>query len=166
MIPLEQKTLLTKKKKTKEELAFRSCWLRFGIAIYCMSKSNSRRGLQKCCPRGLWFLCGQWERAEFPTTYSLLETRFTSPVGLTSVCPSNNNVLLFFFLTFISTGILGGICHGKGLPVLTFILQGKFQQGGVLESSLWLIKHDDFSGIWGRQGDKLTLHPLYFCGTR
>lgn len=144
MIPLEQRTLLTKKKKkTKEELAFRSCWFRFGIPIYCMSKSNSRRGLQKCRPRGLWFLCGQWERAEFPTTYSLLETRFTFPVGHTSVCPSNNNIL-FFFLAFIRKGILGGFVMAKAFLCWLLFCRVHFSRGGrgikpVIDKAWWFL---------------------------
>lgn len=150
MIPLEQKTLLTKKKDKRA----------VGIPIMLVQVWNTnivhvkeqRQGLQKCRPGGeLWFLRGHWKRAEFPTTYSLLETRFTSPVGhTTSVCPSNNNVLLFpSGLIHKDRNICEGFVMAKAFlyreDLLTFILQGELQSRGsqgikpVIDEAWWFL---------------------------
>lgn len=131
MITLEQKTLL-KKEEDKRVV---------GIPIKLVQVWNTnivhvkeqRGGLQKCRPRGDCGFCvvtGR-ERTFLPPTASW-KPHSPPPVGhTTSVCPSNNNVLLFFFWpSHIGEGFVMAKAFLYGEALLTFILQGELQWRG------------------------------------
>lgn len=122
-------------------------------------------GAPKVSPPGAVVLCGQWEAVEFCTTYSLLEPRFTSPVGhTTSVCPSNNKVFYF------SSGLIqkDGTTREEfvmaktvqyAAALLTNILQGTLQERGSRRIKPMIEKAclNDFSGTWAGEGGVKTI---------
>lgn len=131
---------------------------------------EQRWGLQKCRPRGGCGFCvvtGR-ERTFLPPTASW---KPDSPPLLATqhlfVLPTT--FFLFLLAWFIRMGILARdsswqrpFCTEK-LYWLLFC-GVNFSRGGVTKSSLWLIKHDDFFGIWGagtRRRFQTTCRSLY-----
>lgn len=158
-----------KKKKTKKK-AFQSCWFRLWNTNTLHVKVEQQAGAPKVSPPGAVVLCGQWETVDFSTTYSLLEPRFTSPVGHTiSVCPSNKKAIHF------SPGLIhkdGNIEEGSFIAkaflyaaaLLTFSLQGTLQERGSNRIRPMIEKayRNDFSGTWAGEEGFFKPYAIHF----
>lgn len=154
-------TFQTNKQKKTKEKAFQSCWFRLWNTNILHVKEELQAGAPKVPPPGAVVLCGQWEMVEFSTTYSLLEPRFTSPVGhTTSVCPSNNQ--LFYFSP--------GLVHKDGNIREGFVMakanSADFYSTGYTsgegESMIEKACLNDFSGTWAGEGGVLKPYAIHF----
>lgn len=87
------------KKRRRQKSSWHSDQVGSGLEYQYSACQRATAGAPKVSPQGgLWFLRGHWKRADFPTTYSLLETTFTPPCWPHNICLSFQQQRSSFFL--------------------------------------------------------------------